>query len=830
MAQENWWDAYPTVAPSSGALPSPPKTPEAAKTTYRTLTPDEAQQRGLPPGKVYQESSDGKIDALAGAGENPGDTKEVMRGANLDSLVGQINRVQELYDTGIRDETFSNAFGLLDSVGPKSGEFDSAGQAIADQGLAAFRVPGIGAQSDMEARQFALANTPQSGNWDVAIEEKLRTMRARVDANRKALGLPPAQWAGVEAASTEDEAAPPIPGGGANPPMNAAEAGNIPGGGTGGEVLADPDATSVSQIDPTLAGLRSAYAARLQAKQSPDEIVAWLESAGVTNQKTLGQARAQAVYRQRFPNVPVGKYPMNIIANVPLSAADRTMNAVGQSAPGAALIAAGDAASGFALDNIVGATGGNAERARLGMDEVADRNPLSSVAGTIIGGTISALGVEGALGLSGAKAGLPRMFSADALYGAGAGAGGTDLSASGAPATMFDRATGSAKGAAAAVLGSAAGTGAAGLFGKGIKQPSVKALQDQGVPLTIGQQVGQSGIPGRAVKGIEDRVAGLPVVGDIVNARRTEGLEQFNSSAFDLALKPIGETVKGKVGEEAMQIADDAVSAAYQKALAGKAANADPQFSADFSTAVRKAMALPRVGDEVAAEIQDIVRPYMTGTTLSGDAMQQISRDLRAYRSKWSNDTSARRVGNAIDEVEDSIFGVFRRQAPDVVPEYEKARLSAQRLYTLERAVLAGDKHGGVFTPAQLSTADKQATIAYGGRRKAATGGGEFRDLAKDGQAVLPNKVPDSGTAGRIIIPAAVLGAGGAADQYGGTGGAGLTFAAVLSGAYTKAGQRILTKAGRGSKSRPAKALQNEKVRRAITAGSGASAAALTTQ
>lgn len=53
-------------APSGPVYGAPPKEdkPDAPKTTYRTLSPEEAAAQGLPPGRPYQVSSEGKVDAL----------------------------------------------------------------------------------------------------------------------------------------------------------------------------------------------------------------------------------------------------------------------------------------------------------------------------------------------------------------------------------------------------------------------------------------------------------------------------------------------------------------------------------------------------------------------------------------------------------------------------------------------------------------------------------------------------------------------------------------------------------------------------------------------
>lgn len=70
MSQSNPFDQFDGHAPASpGVLTGPPpvpKEPPAPKTTYRTLSKEEAAAKGLDPATTYQVSSEGKIDPLPG--------------------------------------------------------------------------------------------------------------------------------------------------------------------------------------------------------------------------------------------------------------------------------------------------------------------------------------------------------------------------------------------------------------------------------------------------------------------------------------------------------------------------------------------------------------------------------------------------------------------------------------------------------------------------------------------------------------------------------------------------------------------------------------------
>lgn len=596
-------------------------------------------------------------------------------------------------------------------------------------------------------------------------------------------------------------------------------------GGDGSMGLAQGGTTQ--RDNPMLAGIRNEYLARLGRGDSAESIIKWARDLGV-HPSVFSSIGAQVRYRRANPHVALSEYDTSELDDevISLSGGEQAINSLAQSPLGAGAIAAGDAASGFTLDEIVGATGGDADRARLGMAQVAAQNPVSNALGTIAGGATMALGGEAALGARGMAAGLPRAVVADSAYGAAAGAGGADDG---------NRLAGAAMGALAGAGGSVAGykTGnALAKLARGVSNPSVNALRGEGVnALTVGQTFANSGKAGAAVKGVEDRIAGLPVVGDMVNARRAEGYRQFNARAFDKALEPIGGTVGDAVGEEAVERAQQQVSEAFTSALAGRGVTPDEAFANDLGKAVMGVRSIKRVGEEVTDEISEILRPYGDEAMLSGEALDDISRSLRSLKGAYRNDPLSHRVGKQIDRVERAVFDLFDRQASGTIEGYNKARQAYRRLSVLEDAVLKAKNTEGVFSTGQLGMADRSNAVKYGGKRAAARGGGVFHDYQRAAQNVLPNKVPDSGTAGRVLIPLALVGGGGGLDAAGGGGvGTGLTIGTILAALYSRTGQRLLTKPGRGMKpgTTRRRVLESDKTQRAIgAAGAAGSAAAL---
>lgn len=718
---------------------------------------------------------------------NESAVKLQQKRASLSSLETQINRVEELYRKGFRDE----AMGVLSSLAEylptnKAAQFNAAAAGLAEQGLSAFRVPGVGSQSDAELRQFVQANKPSSWDRDEAIEEKLRQLRTRVDATRAEMGMEPAKWLPESAESP------------------------VYDGNLGGETLVRTTTGTRTVDNPELKGVRGEYLRRLEAGQSASEIVGFLRKAGIDDPKILRSAVEQVQFRRQNPGVPVSKYNTSAMddMDVPLTTTERVMNSAAQSAPGAYLMHAGNAVTANTLDNIVGATGGNAERARIALDDARSQNPLASLAGGLSGGVLAAMTGEAGLSRIGAS-GIGRALAADSGYGAAAGAGAADGE---------DRLQGALMGGAAGLGGSLAGNAlarGAGNVLSGVTDRSVNALMGDRIPLTIGQAVGRSGRVGQVVKGVEDRASGLPVVGDMVNARRTEGVRTMNSRAFDKALEPISAKVGDKVGEEAVQEAHGLVQQAFRDALAGKSAVLDVDFVRSAATPINRLRQIRRngLGEEVVEQIEEATRGYFDPATgeITGENMQALLGSLRQIRQAYKSDPLGNRIAGEVRKIEAAVEGIFERQTPEVMPKYRNAKQAYRRVATLANAVNRAKNREGVFTPGQLGMSDRANSVKFDGEVAAASGKSQFHDFQRAAQDVLPNDVPDSGTAGRLAalaIPGAVAGGtvGYAAGDTQSGAATGLGLATIVSALYSRQGQRALVAlaAKRGPKAKAA--------------------------
>lgn len=803
-----------TGGPVYGAPPKAPPPPTPLQIRDQQLQEEEHNWKSedrnkpnLPAG--YMLGPDGKtavrIPGLPEEKTTAADEKGDMRRANLDSIVGQINRVQELYDSGIRDETFWNGFGALDSVGPSAGQFDAAGQAIADQGLAAFRVPGIGAQSDMEARQFALANTPQSGNWDSAIEEKLRTMRARVDANRKALGLPPAQWAGTDQQSNVPPSGTvPLAGGAGGVPPSSGLSG-------GGDGLERP--TGDTRRVPTNDPVATQVDGMIRQGAPFSQINAFMQQQG----RPPISARQYAEWRQFLKRHP--DYQGGITRGYteePVTTMEKVATTIGDNPIGTYAINAGQFLSGNTLDNL----SSDPERARQGVDFVSANNPNAAVAGQVTGGIMAGLTGEAGLARLGMASGLARGTLADIAAGAANGAGGADNG---------NRMEGAAQGGVAAGLGSLLGAGATRAVGKVVSPTGgrLSDLYEAGVRPTPGQRFADTGVAGRTLNAAEEALQSVPVVGSAIRGARQEARDQFQIGAFNQALAEIGETLpRGmKPGTDPHRFTQEAFGRIYDRAREGMKMVADEELSNDLSQLAPDIQTLgPQMQNRLKAILANAVNSKIVDGGLSGKAYKNAVSDLGVhiarFRKGMTSDDQA--AADVLEGVQRSLDASARRHSePDAIALLDAADAGYAKLVRIEEAAARRGGETGTFSPAGF---DSSVQKASGGIRSKAylRGDANMQDYAAAGRS-LEDRMPNSGTPERAAV--GTLAAGGAAYLEPTT----LAVLGTIGGAYAPGIRKVTTGAiaPGGPKSKAIAAQLRKRARLVGAAGASSAVAAL---
>ena len=817
--------------------PPPPKPPPEA-----VLTTEEKIAEGIPPDKLHLPY---RRDAAGNIGLPPGLLPDKD---DKDKPQKDLIKARQLLRASVmaaKRSKYRSVEGLmpgLTGAGSSIAAYTPAGQSLAGD-LAI-----IGSNEAFDALSKMRAESPTGGALGNVTERELDLLKSTnyslkpgqqdVDFARNMdevvknntdlfvrLGGDPAElenvWGDEAAATTAEQeqaagAGPNAPPGGPDAPpslsMSVSPEGKIVlkdltgpqtiGGDTG---LIGLEGGTHTEVDPRFAGANKAISGMVKRHRTAEEIADYMKGKGFAPDQ-IDYVKSQLVEIRQWEEDHNAKWNGAVsIENVDVP--NTGLQNFQQSDVGAGLTGYVDAASMFSIDNVAGMLSKDPEEVRTALDASRTAHPTSTLAGNIAGGVTTALGGEAAAGAAGfGRVAAP--VTADLALGAGSGFFGTDVNPeTGAPATVGERLWGAAKGTAAAGVGTAVGRGVTGGL-KALGSPAgnvpARVLNEEGIPTTLGSQYGGKW------KQFEDWFRGQPG-GGIAKQRQIEAIGRVNERTFDRALKPLGvRNPKGLVGNEAVEFAQDQVSKQYGKALDGKVAALDPDWAIDSAKSFQDMADLPTVGPEVLKRVEGVITPHVQGGQLTGEGMQRINEQLRAIKASYRGTPMAYEIGQAIDEMSESVFGVFRRSAdPDVVKEYNKAQVAYKRLAIASDAVLKAEQAGGIFMPSQLRAADKAASERSGGKISAAANKGkgerQFGRLSAAAQERLPSKLPDSGTA-RFVLPALLLGTsgattiGGEAVESEGLSNVGkvASLAAILSLAYTKGGQRLLTKPGRG--------------------------------
>ena len=756
--------------PSRGTVYAPPADPYKQSAEARAQQDQALQAQRF---QFEQEKAARELNKPTATDQQLAADRNTRVGA-LNNLADQINRVQELGNTGpLASQSPLSAIGDYLPFAENS-RFNTAGAQLSQQGLAAFRVPGTGTVSDRDAMMFDRGNLPQAGNMDAANEEILRGIRSRVENEYQSIGLPAPKWTS---------------------PLNQPQ----------------PDAPASQAAQGSLANAITGNT-RTRYERNPD-----LERA-----VSLAFRRGASLEELNSITVPAGYGPINAAeymqAKQAPKGADITFT-VGKNIPLSRMEEFSGSTTGGAAMGLgnAGSFGMVQRLAPEAYQDAQDLNPNANLAGEVLGsitgtaglgklGTAatSRLGAAGQmLAQGGGRAGnFARGVGTDAvysgIYGANTGQGAGESALQGALGSLGGRAVGK-------TLGSALG---------GLKRaPGADELLAENVPLTVGQQ------RGGMLKSFEDRLSSTPMVGDLVNARRTEGFEGFQTALQNKAGEPIGARFDGGDWREGLP---DQFGQAYDSVTAGVNVPLDAQWPQDVSGIGNIYNRLPPAPRVNFAQAMDNTIGYIDNAgQMSGDTYQNTMRSLKGYKAKASSaaggfdDDYRGALSSAQQVLKDQMMRGGGDSVVQGLGRADNAYRMGKVIQEAQMKATNGSLTGipGLPAPSQFNSASMANAKKFGGQRP-------FGDLIDAAQKVMPSKIGDSGTAGRLAqlaLPTALVGGGaGAGYATGGTEGAAATplaLAALLAAGGTKGGQKAL---GKLLFSRPA-ALRSTKAQRAVS-------------
>jgi hypothetical protein len=280
-------------------------------------------------------------------------------------------------------------------------------------------------------------------------------------------------------------------------------------------------------------------------------------------------------------------------------------------------------------------------------------------------------------------------------------------------------------------------------------------IKSEGVNPTIGQSLG-----GRW-NSLEEKMQSIPIMGDMISNARTKALNQYNTAAINRSLKPIGDKVEG-AGFDAVKQAGDKLSNAYDDVLSQiKAVKFDNQFDSDLSALRGMANNLtPPMKAKFNKLLNDNVLGRMSGNnSMLGDAYKKVDSELGNVARNWqkSSMASESEYGDAVAQLKNLLNTQMKRSNPSLSGKLDAIDDGWANLVRLEGAAKSGMNAEGLFTPAQLNMAIRQADQSTRGRA-VSRGSALMQDLGSAGQQVLGNKVPNSFTTDRALIAGGTLG------------------------------------------------------------------------
>lgn len=330
-------------------------------------------------------------------------------------------------------------------------------------------------------------------------------------------------------------------------------------------------------------------------------------------------------------------------------------------------------------------------------------------------------------------------------------------------------------GAVGGKLGEAVLNGVRGVISPAIGEAQ-KYLMQQGVRLTPGQMAGG---PLRAA---EDVIAGVPIAGSLAQTGQRNAVLDFNRSIANQALEPIGKTVPSDVspGYEAVGHVQKTLSDAYKGllpklnvatpspppgavALAGAPStggqfigNVDPQFVGGMTDIVQKAV--DTFPDADTNQLKTIIQQHVLrqlNANPTGETMKAVDSSLGDIASN----TQSNFLRGAVRDVQTQLRGTVLRANPEYKADLNGINAGWARYKRLEDAAGSSGSTGGVVTPAKYHA----SVVKMASDTDAASGQGLMQKFSSAAKEVLPNTIPDSGSAGRaaaLLATSAFLGHG----------------------------------------------------------------------
>lgn len=317
------------------------------------------------------------------------------------------------------------------------------------------------------------------------------------------------------------------------------------------------------------------------------------------------------------------------------------------------------------------------------------------------------------------------------------------------PGGVADR----AKAGAIGVAGSLGGLGLSRLIGTAkpiAASADAQLLAKEGISLTPGQNAGGW------MKTLEDKLTSTPFVGNVIQNARRRGIEDFDKAAMNRVMRPLGQEAN-QAGRAGFADTKQAIKDAYDGVLP-KLNNigVDQQFTQDMGQLKQMAQLLPKdKSDQFDRLINYYVDSRFTPAgRMSGEIMKEVESNLGQQAGRFGKSPlpDDQTLGDALKQAQANLRAMVQRTNPGNAEELQKINGAFANYARLRRAASGVGTAGqdGLFTPAQLNNAVR-AMDTTAGKSSYGSGTALMQDLTDPAMRVMPSKIPDSGTAGRLM-------------------------------------------------------------------------------
>lgn len=303
----------------------------------------------------------------------------------------------------------------------------------------------------------------------------------------------------------------------------------------------------------------------------------------------------------------------------------------------------------------------------------------------------------------------------------------------------------------------------------------MQELKDMGMKyFTPGQLASQIPLVGEALRKVESGATSVPIVGSLIERGAQKVNEQFNKVIGDRVLAPMGEKVPKNVGagEDLINYVNQKVENAYDtitpKLSISNVTYRDPASASGFTSTIKVlndklgevTQGLPSSkGHDLASMVRSefnkyILEPLATNRSMTGKEFRDAEKNIGRVAHSYIRNPELYDVGVALRELQGELRQELVNQNPKLAKELQGIHLAFRRHLPMERAASYVGAEGRVFNPSQFESAVKAETK---GKGKFASGKGLLYPESQAALGILGKKVPDSGTAGRLMTGAGLL-------------------------------------------------------------------------